>query len=76
MESNKIRQSPGIKSPLFNVGIMLTDLVIGDEWNTVVNSHSTDEEVIPYVACVVIGQVDHQVNIALTNQSINIQKQC
>lgn len=47
-----------------------TDLVIGDEGNAVVDRHSADEEVVPQVACVVIGQVDHQVNVTLVDQSI------
>lgn len=36
-----------------------------------VDSHSADEEVIPQMARVVIGQVDHQVNISLVDQPIN-----
>lgn len=47
-----------------------TNLVICDEGDTVVNSHSADEEVILQVASVVIGQVDHQVNMTLVDQSI------
>lgn len=51
-----------------------TDLKIGNEWNSVVNGHSTDEEVILHVASIVIGQVDHQVNMTLTDQSIKKKK--
>lgn len=50
-----------------------TDLVIGNERNTVVNGHSADDEVILYVASVVIGQVDHQVNMSPTDQSVKHQ---
>lgn len=75
-ESNQIRLSPGIKRLLFSGSMMLTDLVIGNEGNTVVNSHSTDEEVIPHMARVVVGQVHHQVDVALVNQSIKTQTQC
>lgn len=51
-----------------------TDLVVGDERNTVVDSHSADEEVIPQVASVIIGQVDHKVNMTLIDQSIKTSK--
>lgn len=51
-------------------GWAFTDLVIGDEGNTVVDSQSANEEVILQVASVVIGQVYHQVNMALADQSI------
>lgn len=44
--------------------------MISDEGNTVVHSHSTDEEVILQLASVVIGQVDHQVNMTLADESI------
>lgn len=50
--------------------VIFTDLVVGDEGNTVVDSHSADEEVILQVASVVVGQVDHQVNITLADESI------
>lgn len=51
-----------------------TDLIIGDEGNTVVDSQSADEEVIFQVATVVIGQVDHQVNMTLADESIKTNK--
>lgn len=47
-----------------------TDLKIGNEWDSMVNGHSTDEEVILHMASIVIGQVDHQVDMPLTDQSI------
>lgn len=53
-----------------------TDLVIGDEGNTVVDSHSADEEVILQVTSVVIGQVDHQVDMTPVDQSIKHTKNC
>lgn len=55
-------------------GVTYADLVIGDEGNTVVDSHSADEEVILQVACIVIGQVDYQVNMTLVDQSTKICK--
>lgn len=48
-----------------------TDLKIGNEWDSMVNGHSADEEVILHVSSIVIGQVDHQVDMTLTDQSIN-----
>lgn len=56
--------------------VTFTDLVIGDEGNTVVDSHSANEEVILQVPSVVIGQVYHQVNMTLTDQSIKDGKNC
>lgn len=53
---------------------MFTDLVIGDEGNTVVDSHSADGEVVLYVASVVIGQVHHQVDMTLVDQSVKTNK--
>lgn len=51
-----------------------TDLKIGNEWDSMVNGHSADEEVILHVSSIVIGQVDHQVDMTLTDQSINKKK--
>lgn len=53
---------------------MLTDLVIGDEGNAVVDSHSADGEVVLYVASVVIGQVHHQVDMTLVDQPVKTIK--
>lgn len=39
-----------------------------------VDSHSANDEVIFKVASVVIGQVDHQVNMTLTDQSVKTCK--
>lgn len=51
-----------------------TDLKIGNEWDSMVNGHSADEEVILHVSSIVIGQVDHQVDMTLTDQSIKKTK--
>lgn len=49
--------------------VTFTDLVIGDQRNTMVDSQPANEEVILQVASVVIGQVYHQVNMTLADQS-------
>lgn len=51
--------------------LMITDLVIGDKRDTVVDCHSADGKVILQVAGVVVGQVDHQVNVTITDESVN-----
>lgn len=53
---------------------MFTDLVIGDEGNAMVDSHSANSEVVLYVASVVIGQVHHQVDMTLGDQSVKTNK--
>lgn len=62
----------GMKVLMFALfgSVTFTDLVIGDEGNTVVDSHSANEEVILQVPSVVVGQVYHQVNMTLTYQSV------
>lgn len=47
-----------------------TDLIIGDERDTVVDGHSADDEVVLHEASVVIGQVDHQINKTFTDETI------
>lgn len=54
--------------------MIFTDLEICDEGNTMVHSHSADEEVVLQVTSVVIGQVDHQVNMTLIDQSMKTGK--
>lgn len=54
--------------------VIFTDLEICDEGNTMVHSHSADEEVVLQVTSVVIGQVDHQVNMTLIDQSMKTGK--
>lgn len=51
-----------------------TDLEVGNEGNSVVDGHPANEEVILHVARVVIGQVDHQVNVTFTDQAVEVQE--
>lgn len=45
------------------------DLVIRDEGHAVINGHSADEEVVLQMPCVVIGQVDNQVDLAVVDEA-------
>lgn len=56
--------------------MMFTDLVICDEGNAMINSHSANGKIILHVASVVIGQVDHQVYMTFTDQSSNTNTEC
>lgn len=47
--------------------LMSTNLVIGDQRDTVIDSQSANDEVILQVAGVVIGQVDDQVDMTLAD---------
>lgn len=53
--------------------IALTHLIISNEGNSMVNSHSANEEIILQVTSVVIRQVDNQINMTLADQSMKKQ---
>lgn len=51
-----------------------TDLVIGEKGNAMIHSHSANGEIVLQVASVVVGQVDHQVYVTLSDQSRNTEE--
>lgn len=53
--------------------LIFTDLVIGEEGNAVIHSHSANGKIVLQVASVVVGQVDHQVYVTLADQSRNTE---
>lgn len=47
----------------------VTDLEVGDEGHPVVHGHAADQEVVLDEACVVVGQVHHQVNVTVVDEA-------
>lgn len=51
--------------------MVVTDLVVGEQGNAVIHSHSANGKIVLHVAGVVVGQVDNQVYVTLADQSRN-----
>lgn len=67
----KMRNAVAILPKKKRSTLTFTDLVIGEEGNAMIHSHSANGKIVLYVASVVVRQVDHQVYVALSDQSRN-----
>lgn len=55
-------------------GDRATHLKVGDEGHSVVHGHAADQEVVLDEPRVVVGEVHHQINVTIANESVAATK--
>lgn len=63
-------QAGGVQLPAVLNGFrkQFGDLEVGNEGHSMIDGHPSDQVILPHKACVVVGQVDHQVNDSIMNK--------